>query len=352
MRPRVVDWLLLLFVLIEVAGGLGSFLIGKPEGRFWFVAHGAVGLAILVLIYWKLRRVHPRVTDARRMRWSTGVSILLLLTALASIGTGVIWTVFQVPVAYPNGMILHTTAGIALLVVILWHLALRYKPLTRRDLRSRRSLVALLGALAFGGIAWIGQDRLTRALQTPGARRRFTGSRRADVPGTAQGNGSFPVTMWMFDNPAPIDPARYRFELTGAVERPLALTLSDLRAIPTEVQTVTIDCTGGWYSTQEWQGIRVADLLDQAGVVDGARVVSFISGTGYRWSLPLEEARAALLASHVGGEPLSHGHGAPLRLVAPGRRGFQWVKWVVAVDVRRSADLGQWRVIYTSGLSG
>ena len=35
-----------------------------------------------------------------------------------------------------------------------------------------------------------------------------------------------------------------------------------------------------------------------------------------------------LLATHVGGEPISPGHGAPVRLVAPNRRGFQWVKWV------------------------
>ena len=44
-------------------------------------------------------------------------------------------------------------------------------------------------------------------------------------------------------------------------------------------------------------------------------------------------------------------HGAPLRLVAPGRRGFQWVKWVVAINVTSGADPGQWRTIFTSGLS-
>ena len=65
-----------------------------------------------------------------------------------------------------------------------------------------------------------------------------------------------------------------------------------------------------------------------------------ISRTGYRWSFGLHDARALLLATHVGGEPLSHGHGAPCRLVAPGRRGFQWVKWVERIEVHDDPDPG------------
>ena len=68
-----------------------------------------------------------------------------------------------------------------------------------------------------------------------------------------------------------------------------------------------------------------------------------ISHTGYRWSFSLDDARGLLLATHVGGEPLAHGHGAPVRLVAPGRRGFQWVKWVVRVEVHAEPDLGRAR---------
>ena len=77
--------------------------------------------------------------------------------------------------------------------------------------------------------------------------------------------------------------------------------------------------------------------------------MSFRSVTGYRWSLPVEEARDALLATHVDGERLSHGHGFPARLVAPGRRGFQWVKWVTEVEVRERKDPGQWLAVFVSG---
>jgi DMSO/TMAO reductase YedYZ molybdopterin-dependent catalytic subunit len=57
------------------------------------------------------------------------------------------------------------------------------------------------------------------------------------------------------------------------------------------------------------------------------------SVTGYRRRLPAADASTLLLATHVAGAPLSAGHGAPVRLVAPGRRGFWWVKWVTAVEL-------------------
>src|SRR5256886_5638790 len=95
----------------------------------------------------------------------------------------------------------------------------------------------------------------------------------------------------------------------------------------------TLDCTGGLYSTQRWRGIRIGRLLDQAVLHADACYVSFISLTSYRWSLPLAEARGALLATHIDEDLLSHDHGFPLRLVAPGRRGLEWVKWITYFQV-------------------
>lgn len=156
-----------------------------------------------------------------------------------------------------------------------------------------------------------------------------------------------PVTMWAADDPDPVDLAGWTLEVDGAVESPLSLDYQDLES-DTSLQA-TLDCTSGWYSVQNWQGVRVGDLLDAASVTPGARWVRFVSITGYRWSLPIGEARDALLATHVGAAQLDHGHGRPLRLVAPGRRGFQWVKWVERVEVRTQPDLGQWAAIFTSG---
>ncbi|MHB8645845.1 MAG: molybdopterin-dependent oxidoreductase, partial [Thermomicrobiales bacterium] len=160
---------------------------------------------------------------------------------------------------------------------------------------------------------------------------------------------AFPATSWVADRPRPLAPVGWTLAVGGHVAQPFTATgdvLADAEAIE-----ATLDCRGGFASTHRWRGMRVGTLLDRAAVREGAEWVRFRSVTGYRWSLPLAEARDAVLATHVEDEPLSHDHGAPLRLVAPGRRGFQWVKWVVAVDVLTAPDPGQILAIHTSSFT-
>lgn len=344
MRARVVDWSLLAIVLLGIGTGLWSFLMGQPDGHWLFVVHGALGLAILGVLALKLRRVTPLMLTPKGQRLSALVGILTTLAALATVGLGVWWVVVQRPLNYPNGMILHTTAGFILMGLLLWHLLLRYRPLKGRDISDRRSLLRLAGMLVGGAIVWGGIETGQKAANTPGEKRRFTGSRLQE--------GAIPVTMWMLDRPAVIDINQYRLTVGGAVKTDLQISMNDLAQLPQSTIRATIDCTGGWYSEQEWQGIAISELLARAQPLQGAAYVSFRSVTGYRWSLPLAEARQTLLATAMAGEVLSHGHGAPLRLVALGRRGFQWVKWVVAVDVLTTPDVGQWAAIFTSGLDG
>jgi DMSO/TMAO reductase YedYZ molybdopterin-dependent catalytic subunit len=95
-----------------------------------------------------------------------------------------------------------------------------------------------------------------------------------------------------------------------------------------------LDCTGGWYAVQDWRGTRLDRLLADVGAdLPEGGSVDVVSRTGYRRRLPLRDAEHLLLATSAGGEPLSDGHGAPVRLVAPGRRGFWWVKWVQRIEV-------------------
>ena len=99
---------------------------------------------------------------------------------------------------------------------------------------------------------------------------------------------------------------RWRNLVTLTYDELLALTPGEIpsgaadQAERLDELVALLDCTGGFYSSQRWRGVRISRLLDLAQPHVDARYVSFISVTSYRWSLPLDEARQALLATHSG----------------------------------------------------
>jgi sulfane dehydrogenase subunit SoxC len=164
-----------------------------------------------------------------------------------------------------------------------------------------------------------------------------------------------------YDIPA-IDPETFRLTVDGCVDRPLTLSLDDLRARPTIEREVTMECAGNgrallpdprplsqpWLaeavSTAAWLGMPLASLLEEAGVQDEALEVVFTGlDQGFEGgerqvfarSLPLEEARRdhLLLAYGMNGGPLLPQHGFPLRLVVPGWYGMASVKWLTRITV-------------------
>jgi hypothetical protein len=253
----------------------------------------------------------------------------------ATLLSGVGWSSgAQLSVGGYNLLNWHFALGVVLTVAVAAHAVVRAKPLRPRDLAGRRQFLQV-GAVAVGSyLVWELQRPLSVWFGLRGGRRRFTGSYEA---GSSDGN-AFPSTSWVADSPGPLNEASYRLELRGLVARPLRLPLEALRAGDRLV--ATLDCTGGFYSRQRWTGVRLARLLDRAGPLPAASHVRVISHTGYRWSFELRDARRLLLATGVGREALSHEHGAPVRLVAPGRRGFEWVKWVVSVELHDGPDPG------------
>jgi DMSO/TMAO reductase YedYZ molybdopterin-dependent catalytic subunit len=332
--PRGTDWGLALLVALGLSSGLATWFAGSPGGAWVFAAHALAGFALALLLVFKLRRVVPRIGARARRDPRTLRGLLALGLVLTVLVSGAVWSsAGRVLVAGYTVLFWHAAFGAVLAVVVLAHARVRAKPARRRDLIDRRQLLtaAALGAASLA--AWQVQRPVQRALGLPGARRRFTGSYEA---GSFRGN-AFPVTSWVADRPRPIDDG-YRLAVVGLVRRPLAIAAVDLARGDT--LTATLDCTGGFFSTQHWRGVALGRLLDEAGVEPGARHVRVISRTGYRWSFGLADARGLLLATHVGEEPLAHGHGAPCRLVAPGRRGFQWVKWVERIEVHEDPDPG------------
>jgi DMSO/TMAO reductase YedYZ molybdopterin-dependent catalytic subunit len=161
-----------------------------------------------------------------------------------------------------------------------------------------------------------------------------------------------------YDIPA-VDPAAWRLEIGGAVQRPLSFSLDDLRSRPAESRVVTLECAGNgrarmaprpisqpWLTeavgTAEWTGVPLRALLDEAGLRDDAVELVFrgldrgIEGgeeQDYERSLSVADARSddALLAYAMNGEPLLPQHGFPLRLVIAGWYGMAHVKWLGAI---------------------
>jgi sulfane dehydrogenase subunit SoxC len=163
-----------------------------------------------------------------------------------------------------------------------------------------------------------------------------------------------------FDIPV-VDARTWRLEIGGSVERPLALTLDEIRARPARTLAVTLECAGNgralleprvlsqpWLleavGTAEWTGTPLAPLLAEAGMGAGAVEVVFtgvdrgIQGDvehPYERSLALADALRdeVLLAYAVNGQPLPPQHGYPLRVVVPGWYGMTSVKWLRSITV-------------------
>jgi hypothetical protein len=332
--PRGTDWSLALLVSLLFATGLLTWFTGAG-GAWTFTAHGIAGGALAILLGWKLRRVGRRVLDPAGWERRTFAGLAGLALVVLTLLSGWVWsTVGALGLGGYTLIAWHTLLGTLLTVTVAVHLGLRAKRPRRRDVAGRRQFLEA-AAIGFGGLlAWRMQRPFSAAFGLDGADRRFTGSYEAD---SFAGN-AFPTTSWVADDPKPLDPASYRLAIEGKVVRMLSLSLEDLDG--RDELVATLDCTGGFYSEQRWRGVRLDRLVDRAEARPGAKHVRVISATGYRWSFSLDDAREMLLATRVGGEQISHGHGAPARLVAPGRRGFQWVKWVTRIELRSDPDPG------------
>ncbi|MDQ3966532.1 MAG: molybdopterin-dependent oxidoreductase [Actinomycetota bacterium] len=336
MNARLVNIAILLLLVFELTTGFGSFLTGEPGGRWLFWFHRAGGLALVVLLAWKLGMV-VRSYHRRGLGISTGLSAVQGVLFLASLGTGLLWATVGLPrILVPGlgswtGLNLHVALSVLLIPLFVLHTYLRWPRPSRADLVGRRAVLRLLGLLAVGFVFWRAQEVLSVLVALSGSSRRFTGSREE---GSFAGN-RHPVTNWLSDRVQRIDPDRWRLQIYGEAEREPTFSYEEVLALGGTVRQVVLDCTGGWYTVQRWSGVPVAVLLEQVELKDEARSLVFYSATGYSRRFPLDEVDNLLLATHVEDEVLSAGHGFPLRLVAPGYRGYSWVKWVTELEVSR-----------------
>jgi hypothetical protein len=314
-----------LLTLLVLAGTTGvlAYAVGTPgPSRVVVAVHGAAGLGLLLLVPWKAVVVR-RAWRLPRAARAPGTALFLAALVVLTVVSGVLHAVGATgPWAGVSALQVHVGAAICALVVLGTHVWGRRQRFRSADLQRRALLQA--GALGLGAAAlWGGLEGVLRLTGAPGARRRATGSaeRGTDDP------DAMPVTQWFTDE---LPSAAARGVTVVAGGRSVLVPVADLGR-GDRVRAV-LDCTGGWYASQEWAGVRLDHLLAGLDLPDGGSV-DVVSATGYTRRLPLSDAAHLLLATSAAGTPLSTGHGAPVRLVAPGRRGFWWVKWVVRLEV-------------------
>jgi DMSO/TMAO reductase YedYZ molybdopterin-dependent catalytic subunit len=136
----------------------------------------------------------------------------------------------------------------------------------------------------------------------------------------------------------------YRLVVDGLVEKPLSLSLADLRALPFRTQITRHDCVEGWSSIAKWSGARLGPLLDQAKLKSSARYIVFhcgdtleqtLDGSGqYYESIDLIDAYhpQTILAYAMNDRPLPVPHGAPLRLRVERQLGYKQAKYIMRIE--------------------
>lgn len=151
--------------------------------------------------------------------------------------------------------------------------------------------------------------------------------------------------------PPRIDIPSWRLAVDGLVAAPLSLSLADLRDNyePVE-QTITISCIsnsvgGDLIGTQIWTGVRLLDVLADAGVKPEARYLYIRSEDGFYETLELallEREDRIMLCYDWDGQPLTADHGAPLRIWIPDRYGMKQPKWITSLMLGDAYEAGYW----------
>ena len=159
-----------------------------------------------------------------------------------------------------------------------------------------------------------------------------------------------------FDRPV-IDASTWKLEVDGLVEKPLTLTLEDIKARPRQEVVFTIECSGnhgltfftGGIGSAKWAGTPLAPILEEAGIREGGiEVVFWGTDAGeievrdqkikqnYARSMSVEDAMSPdnILCYEMNGEALPEPNGFPLRLIAPGWYGIANAKWLKRIEIR------------------
>jgi DMSO/TMAO reductase YedYZ molybdopterin-dependent catalytic subunit len=362
-------WLGLAFTVCFLTGLL-SHLIQNPPGWFVYPAspvwlyrvtqgvHVATGIASVPLLLVKLWTVYPKLFEwppaGSVSRAVSRLSILVLigacamqlLTGLLNIAAWYPWAFF-----FPTA---HYWTGWVAIGAIAVHVGAK-APEIRRGLARRGTP---------GAAAGLTEEQAVERTEVDTAAEDSDVSRRAFVLAAGLGVGAVTLTTVgqtfsplgavsvlspRIPGVGPQDvPVRQTAERAGVtnvgadyrlvIDGPdrLELSLDDLAAFPQRTERLPITCVEGWSADATWTGVRLGDLLEEAGLPRDTEVtVESLQERGlYRVSTvapPHARSPRTLLATGLNGAPLEPDHGYPVRLIAPNRPGVMQTKWVARV---------------------
>ena len=198
--------------------------------------------------------------------------------------------------------------------------------------RYNKSIVLLLVAVALAALLGCSHAKITTQESDLAAE-------EASPWRASATTAAYPVVegLHVTGQPIDIDIDAYRLKISGAVEKPLSLSYTEIRAMEAERELVTLVCPGFFVDEGNWTGVKISDLLALAGIEEAATRVSFISADGsYSADLKLEEVmgEGMLIAYAFEDKPFPKVHGYPLRVVAKDQPGNRWVKWLGEIVVR------------------
>ncbi|MGB9243388.1 MAG: sulfite oxidase-like oxidoreductase [Candidatus Acidiferrales bacterium] len=141
------------------------------------------------------------------------------------------------------------------------------------------------------------------------------------------------------------DPARWDFQVTGRVNKPLRLTWDEFTRLPMEQVTADMHCVTRWSRFDvRWEGVAFTEVMKLIDAKPEAKYVMVLAEQGYTSNVPLENLMhpTTLFALKHNGEPLPAEHGYPVRLVVPELYAWKSVKWVRGLEFMEKDAPGFW----------
>jgi Oxidoreductase molybdopterin binding domain len=173
------------------------------------------------------------------------------------------------------------------------------------------------------------------------------GARAAQPFGGPTPNDRFYVTS--YGGTPSLDVDAWRLRITGLVKHPVVLSYRDIRAMASMNETLTLECIGNppngdAISNAKWTGVRLAPILERAGVKANAVYAAMRGADGYYTGVPTDQIMRPenFLPYLMNGVPLPPAHGYPLRIFIPGKYGQKQPKWLTEIQFVDHEFIGYW----------